>query len=68
MPSKFPVNTNVTYKDTEGRGSISVHNVLLTIDEEGFIEAPANVEEDIKPHGFVRMNRPAPQVKSNQKK
>ena len=68
MSSKFPVNTNVPFKDTENRGSISVHNVLLTVDEEGFIEAPASVAEDIKPHGFIRMQRPAPQAKSNQKK
>ena len=57
MSSRFPNNTT-TYKDTLGKGSISVRGFALTADEDGFIEGPADLAADIEPHGFVPQERP----------
>jgi hypothetical protein len=55
--SQFP-NTNVSFKDTLNCGAISLRGFMLECDEDGFIEGPADIEQDIKPHGFVKMERP----------
>jgi len=53
MTNRFP-STMVLYKDTFGCGGITVRNIPLTCDAEGFIEGPADLATEIEPHGFVR--------------
>ena len=58
--NKFP-NTNRFFKDTRKTGGISVRGFYLEPDADGFIEAPADLADEIFPHGFVPMDRPAQQ-------
>ena len=58
MSSIFPTNS-ATYKDTQGKGRIVVRGYTLTADDQGFIEAPADIADEILPHGFVKAQRPA---------
>ena len=57
MASTYP-NSLRTYKDTFKKGSISVRGFTLETDEDGFIEGPPDIANDIAPHGFVPMARP----------
>lgn len=47
----------VSYKDTRSAGSVTVRGFELFADEDGYIYGPPNIEEDIKPHGFVRQEK-----------
>jgi hypothetical protein len=51
-------NSMTTYKDTFGKGAISVRGFNLETDEDGFIEGPPDIAADIAPHGFLPMPRP----------
>ena len=64
--SRFP-NTQRTYKDTRKCGGISVRGFYLETDADGFIEAPADLAEEIEPHGFLPMERPAPVQQSGRR-
>jgi hypothetical protein len=56
MASKFS-QSEVPYKDTRGCGSITIHGIPLECDSDGFIDAPADMEAELAPHGFVRQER-----------
>lgn len=56
MSNKFPTS-QVLYKSTYGADGITVRNIQLECDKEGFIEGPADLEEEIKPHGFIRAEK-----------
>lgn len=58
--SSFPSGLT-TFKDTKGCGRIVVRGFTLEVDEDGFIEAPADVAREIEPHGFIQQGRPAKQ-------
>lgn len=67
MPnSKFP-NTTTTFFDSRKCGVISVRGFMLEPDEDGFIEGPADMADEIEPHGFVPMERPAKPAKDEGK-
>lgn len=57
MASKFS-QSDVTFKDTRKAGGISVRGIQVETDEDGFIEAPADLAKEIEPHGFIRADRP----------
>lgn len=65
--SKFP-NQSTTFKDTLGAGGITVRGFYLETDEDGFIEGPLEIADEIKSHGFLPMERPAPQSSGKGKK
>ena len=56
MSSKFP-NTQRSFHDTRGAGGISVRGFYLESDKDGLVEAPADLAEEMAPHGFVPVDR-----------
>lgn len=52
--SKFPKQTQVLFLDTMNRGGISVRGIQLET-EDGIIEGPADLAEEIRPHGFIAL-------------
>ena len=59
--NQFP-NSLTSFKDTLGRGKISVQGFIIEADEDGFIECPAHLAPEIAPHGFLPQARPAKQT------
>ena len=56
MASKFP-NTQRFYQDSRKCGGISVRGFYLETDKDGLVEAPADLADEIFPHGFVPVDR-----------
>jgi hypothetical protein len=54
--SKFQ-QQEVTFFDDRGCGGVSVRGIYLETDSDGCVEGPADIEREIAPHGFVRVDR-----------
>lgn len=57
--NKFP-NQNVTFFDSRRCGGVSVRGFFLETDDDGFVEAPPALADELAPHGFLRKDRPDP--------
>jgi hypothetical protein len=51
--SSFQKQAFVRFQDTRKYGGITVRGIELQTDQEGFIEGPADLENEIAPHGFI---------------
>ena len=50
--NRFPTSM-VLYKDTRKCENITVRNIELRADDNGIIEGPADLKDEISPHGFI---------------
>jgi len=62
---RFP-NTQVMFRDTFAAGNITVRGINLEA-EDGYIEGPADLEKDIEPHGFMRVEKWLASLKPEQR-
>lgn len=65
--SKFP-NQSTPFKDTLGAGGVTVRGFYLESDEDGFIEGPIEIADEIAPHGFLPQERPVKDAPAKGKK
>ena len=56
--SRFP-NLLRTFRDSRNCGGISIRGIYLETAEDGFVEAPADMAEEMAAHGFLAEARPS---------